>query len=288
MTAVQTNRISTYLAALFINWSAFAADTIEKDLPTVDIVRKVGPSVVLITANFPGSNEVKQGSGVLIKNKRTIITNVHVVEGAYSVDIHFPDGTKTSLDQYSAADEKRDLVCLKLPPGKAKSDAVKLADIASFEIGEKVVAIGNPKGLTNTVSEGIISGVREFEETVVLQTTAPLSQGSSGGGLFNSNGELIGITTFLFEGGQNLNFALPVEYVYPLINKYGKHNFSNLQTDYSNNAEDDYGIPVFVTRSGTKFHIAGCRYLKRGAIQMPITDVSHRFLPCKICIGRIG
>lgn len=89
--------------------------------------------------------------------------------------------------------------------------------IGSLEVGEPVVAIGSPSGLTNTISEGIVSGVREEGGRQLVQTTAPISPGSSGGGLFDLGGRLIAITTFVLEGQGQLNFAAPAEDYLPLL-----------------------------------------------------------------------
>ena len=79
------------------------------------------------------------------------------------------------------------------------------------KIGERAVTIGTPQGLELTVAEGIVSSKRIYNQSRVIQTSAPISQGSSGGGLFDARGHLLGITTFYFKAGQNLNFAIAAE-----------------------------------------------------------------------------
>lgn len=89
-----------------------------------------------------------------------------------------------------------------------------------MQVGEPVVAIGNPYGWENTISDGLISGIREIEDLKLLQITTPISPGSSGGALFNMKGEVIGITTIGSEwGAQNLNFAIPINYLRTMIEK---------------------------------------------------------------------
>jgi len=90
---------------------------------------------------------------------------------------------------------------------------------SSLAVGERVYAIGAPEGLELTLSEGVISGLRDFDGAHVIQTSAPVSPGSSGGGLFDAHGHLIGITTFSMKEGQNLNFALPTEWVDALVKR---------------------------------------------------------------------
>ncbi|MGH9440374.1 MAG: trypsin-like peptidase domain-containing protein, partial [Terriglobia bacterium] len=86
----------------------------------------------------------------------------------------------------------------------------------TLAVGEKVYAIGAPEGLELTISEGLISGLRDFDKERVIQTSAAISPGSSGGGLFDAEGRLVGITTFYLKGGQSLNFALPAEWTLAL------------------------------------------------------------------------
>jgi S1-C subfamily serine protease len=80
-----------------------------------------------------------------------------------------------------------------------------------IKVGERAITIGTPQGLELTAAEGIVSSKRLYNQTRVVQTSAPISQGSSGGGLFDARGHLLGITTFYFRGGQNLNFAVAAE-----------------------------------------------------------------------------
>jgi S1-C subfamily serine protease len=80
-------------------------------------------------------------------------------------------------------------------------------------VGQRVYAIGSPQGLELTLSEGLVSALRQTTNGSIIQTTAPISPGSSGGGLFNANGQLVGIVTFQSRTGQNLNFALPAHWI---------------------------------------------------------------------------
>lgn len=272
--------ISTFL--LLNNGVAVASD----EMNTAQIVEKIGPAVALVLTESSYSGESSQGSGVLIDDLRTIVTNVHVVEGSKEVKILFPDGQEFFVNGYVSADENRDLVMIRLPKNVKGISPVPLNIDNAIMIGQNVVAIGNPQGLVNSVSEGIISGIREFEPgTRVLQTTAALSPGSSGGGLFNRSGQLLGVTTFLHRNGQNLNFAFPVEYARPLLQEEHIRPFSNLKSPSFASNTKDQSKSVFVTRTGKKFHISGCRHLRKSAIPMPLSDAVLRYSPCKVCIG---
>ena len=278
-TAVSTF-ISTFL--LLNNGVAVASE----EMNTAQIVEKIGPAVALVLTESSYSGESSQGSGVLIDDLRTIVTNVHVVEGSKEVKILFPDGQEFFVNGYVSADENRDLVMIRLPKNVKGISPVPINIDNSITIGQDVVAIGNPQGLVNSVSEGIISGIREFEPgTRVLQTTAALSPGSSGGGLFNRSGQLLGVTTFLHRNGQNLNFAFPMEYALPLLQEEHIRPFSNLKSPSFASNTKDQSKSVFVTRTGKKFHISGCRHLRKSAIPMPLSDAVLRYSPCKVCIG---
>ena len=157
-----------------------------QDKTTADVVEDVAASVVVIAAKYSNTSDTGQGSGVIIDDGMTVITNVHVVGGASEIMVHLQDGRSIESKGYLKADIDRDLITIKIPKKFKGVKPIKLSKSKKIKIGTKVVAIGSPQGLTNTVSEGIISGIREFESgTKVIQTSAPVSPGSSGGGLFN-------------------------------------------------------------------------------------------------------
>ncbi|MFZ3064542.1 MAG: tetratricopeptide repeat protein [Nitrospirota bacterium] len=166
--------------------------------------------VVVVTYNAKGE-PISQGSGFIIRPDGAVITNYHVISNA--VDIAVKAGDKVlKVEGLLHIDKENDLVILK---AKGKDlPFVKIGDIAKMNIGEKVYVISSPEGLENTISDGILSGIREItSDKKILQITAPISPGSSGGPVFNKNGEVIGIATFIIKEAQNLNFAMPVNVV---------------------------------------------------------------------------
>ena len=249
---------------------------------TTQIVEKVSGAVVIIKA-FSEDYGISQGSGVLIDDGKTIVTNLHVVQHATKVTIEFPDGRTFRSKGYLAVNPDKDLITIRLPKKISKVDPVIIAKLNGISVGQKVVAIGSPRGLSNTVSEGIVSAIRELDSaTKVIQTTAPVSPGSSGGGLFNEDAKLIGITSFLHIGGQNLNFAHPADDIIPLLKDVPTIPFYQLQRS---NLNTKTSPDVFVTKSGRKYHHPKCRHLRKSRIPMSIVEAIDRgYSQCSVCL----
>ena len=167
------------------------------------------PSVVLIRT------PTGLGTGFVAAAGGKIVTNFHVIRGAAQASVVASDRVEHSDVEVIALDETRDLAVLRV--ASLKLQPLALADSGLSQAGEHVVAIGNPLGLGNTVSDGLLSAVRELPQLSVLQISAPISPGSSGGPVFNDHGEVIGVSTFVLAGGQNLNFAVPINVVKPLL-----------------------------------------------------------------------
>jgi len=153
---------------------------------------------------------IAQGTGFLISKDGRIVTNYHVIENGSSAVAKLPDGAFFVVDGVLASDKARDVAVIKAHGENFRT--LTLGNSDRLEVGEEVVAIGNPLSLESTVSNGIVSGIRTAEEEggKFLQVTTPISPGSSGGPLFNMVGEVVGITTLYLEGGENLNFAIPI------------------------------------------------------------------------------
>ena len=154
---------------------------------------------------------IRFGSGVVIAPGR-VITNRHVIEGGASFRVEH--GGEKWPAALAGVSPDHDLAGLSVA-GLAAPD-VTVRDSSSLAVGERVYAIGAPEGLELTISEGLISGLRDFDKGRVIQTSAAMSPGSSGGGLFDSEGRLVGITTFYLKEGQSLNFAVPAEWTLAL------------------------------------------------------------------------
>ncbi len=171
---------------------------------------KVSPSVWVVRTFDAGDRPIGLGSAVVIGPGR-LVTNCHVLTKASAVVVRRKNVMYEAKLEH--ADAPRDLCLISVEGFTAP--AVEIAPRESLKVGEKVYAIGNPRGFEMTLSEGLISGLRgEWADgSHVLQTTAPISPGSSGGGLFDEKGRLVGITTFTRVDAQNINFALPAEWI---------------------------------------------------------------------------
>ena len=172
------------------------------------IFTQVARSVFVVEALSESKKVVTQGSAVAIKIGE-VVTNCHVVNGSSRIRVSQAD------HQYKAVikeqDTERDLCVLSVQDLHASSVSMRSSE--TLRIGERVYAIGAPLGLELTLSEGLISSLRKTDEGSIIQTSAAISPGSSGGGLFDQDGYLIGITTFQKAEGQNLNFAVPTEWI---------------------------------------------------------------------------
>jgi V8-like Glu-specific endopeptidase len=178
------------------------------------------PSVVLLVMEDERGQPVTLGSGFFVKEK-VIASNFHVVEKAsrgYAKLVG--QKTKYSIAGVVGLDAKHDLVLLAVED--ATAPALKLGDGSKVAVGDTVFAVGNPQGLEGTFSQGIVSGIRQFDADSLLQITAPISPGSSGGPVVDSEGKVIGVAVATFKGGQNLNFAIPAKHVHELLQKAGK------------------------------------------------------------------
>jgi len=186
------------------------------------MIRRVEPSiVVLLTYNREGKF-VGQGSGFFVNREGDVITNYHVLKGAGRAEVRMSDGSVYPVDKIVAEDEQGDLirVSTNIPQNLVRPLPIH----PSFpEVGEHIIVMGTPLGLEKTVSDGIVSAVRDIPEFgKVIQVTAPISPGSSGSPVVSMNGEVIGVVSFFLMPGQNLNFAIPGDRIAKLTPGEGK------------------------------------------------------------------
>lgn len=186
--------------------------TAQPDLSVSEIAKK-SDAVVLIKTYDANKKLQGTGSGFITSSDGIIVTNYHVIDGALYIDIVLDDNKVLTLNTILGYDKARDIAILKLD-GVSNMPFIALGDSSDIEVGQPIVAIGSPMGLRNVVSDGIIgnirSNIREVPNSYDILISAPISPGSSGGALFNMDGEVIGITFAYIVGGQNLNFAIPI------------------------------------------------------------------------------
>ena len=175
------------------------------------IFKENNKAVVVIVTYDKEGNPISQGSGFIVRKDGAIVTNYHVISNAEDIKIKAGDKV-LEVEGLLHIDKENDIVILKATAKELP--IVKLGDIDKTEVGENIYVISSPLGLENTISEGILSGKREIDpKSKILQITAAISEGSSGSPVFNKNGEVIGIATFILKEAQNLNFAIPVNLI---------------------------------------------------------------------------
>lgn len=177
---------------------------------------KCASSVVMIKVFDQNKQCFKSGSGVIISDKGYVLTNLHVVNGGHYYGILLEEENDifytNELIKYH---QDFDLAVLRM---EKRRRPIPISQSPNGLVrGQKVVAIGSPLGLFNSVSDGIIAGFRELEKVSMIQFTAPVSHGSSGGALLDLYGELIGLITGGYDEGQNLNLAVGYQTIYPFV-----------------------------------------------------------------------
>jgi Tfp pilus assembly protein PilF len=201
---------------------------VKSSLTPGELFKRLSPSVFVVETLDSKGTATALGSAVSI-GKDEVVTNRHVVEGGISWRVR--QGSSTWIATIAFLDAEHDLCGLRVAGLKAIPVSLRLS--STLSVGEHVYALGAPEGLELSLSEGLVSALRKFEQVSFVQTTAPISHGSSGGGLFDGQGNLIGITTFTVKDGQNLNFAIPADLVVGL----NGHPATELhQTDVEKNA----------------------------------------------------
>jgi cytochrome c-type biogenesis protein CcmH/NrfG len=198
---------NTLLSRLSLTILLFALAPAAHALTPGEVFAAVKDSVVVVKTLDTKGNETGFGSGVILPSGK-VGTNCHVIEGGASFLV---GRNKTFLPATLDAGDRDKDICLLDAPG-LKGRAAQLGKAAGLKVGETVYAVGAPQGLELSLSNGIVSQLRG-DKAPLIQTTAAISPGSSGGGLFDAQARLVGFTTLYIEGAQSLNFAVPVEWL---------------------------------------------------------------------------
>jgi len=219
------------LALFFLASAASPAFSATADLAA--LAERTKPSVVLLTIDDATGQKAGTGTGFFISSEGRIVTNHHVIEGAAKVTATLADGSKRAVLGLLADDATRDIAILQAE-GESPAPLV-LGDSTRVKVGDDIVVIGSPLGLSSTLSVGIVSAVRaqglaeEIEDAPDLtrswgmQITAPVSPGSSGSPIMTSSGEVVAVAVGIYSPGraQNLNFGVPVEVVKDMAARLG-------------------------------------------------------------------
>lgn len=244
-----------------------------------EVFQDISGSVVVVQ-NYDSSNKLQSmGSGIILPSGN-VATNCHVIDKAGRLAIIYQKKEYPAKALYT--DRFRDVCALTVSGLQASQ--LTLGNTNQLKVGSKVYAIGAPQGLELTFSDGIISGLRVVDKGNYIQSTAPISLGSSGGGLFDENARLIGLPTYFFKQGQQLNFALPVEWVVDLPNRQSvesKVNATDIEWTYQVTAleeKQDWGGMVQLCQKWTRqlptssnaWGYLGVAYLQKGDLTMAI------------------
>jgi len=250
----------------------------EKKLTAREIAKQTLPSVVLLIMGNSKTETAKSGSGFFV-TEDIVATNFHVIKDT-------DEGVAKIIGQDKlydvlgivGVDEKNDLALLKIKGIKGKPLILNKDD--STAIGDEVFAVGNPKGLEGTFSQGIVSSIRKSEKINLLQITASISEGSSGGAVLNDKGQVVGVAVGAIESGQSLNFAIPVSLLRYLVS-----NQTSLKSLDSKTAVAENKIqPSRKVESKQPSNLPAIKTIpqRKSKIQFKITDLVEENLVGKV------
>jgi hypothetical protein len=199
------------IVALFLSIFLMSVSLLtgQDDTAGIRIAAGTTPSVVQIKTTT-GS-----GTGFLVDALGVVVTNDHVASSGDLISITLGNGDIYNTINKVASDPVHDISVLRIPGFNLPK--LSLGDSEGVQIGQRVFVIGNPLGLQNTFTDGVISAVRQFDGVRLFQISAPISPGSSGSPVVNTNGDVIAVAVAKWRGGENLNFAVPINYVRGLI-----------------------------------------------------------------------
>lgn len=251
-----------YLALIILIFGCFFNSEVYSQLSSKTIATKAFQSTVLISTIDKNGQPLALGSGFVIDNG-VIATNFHVIENSSGGFVKFiGKEEKYSIKGIIEKSEKYDLAILAIETFNASK--LTFGNYDNVSVGDQIYAIGNPNGLEGTFSQGIVSGLRKIENDELLQITAPISPGSSGGPVLNQNAEIIGLAVASYKSGQNLNFAIPIKYLKDLYNNSDKQTKSFYRTQKSSNSKSitsNFGENIISGVQGTMFKWTTNRYM---------------------------
>lgn len=179
------------------------------------IAARITPTVVSIASYDQWGEIIATGTGFFVDDQGTFATNWHVLEDAMRLQVELSTGERFDNVYLLANDERRDIAILRILAERTPASILGVDQ--DLEVGDPVYVMGNPHGLDRTFSSGMVSARRMIDGLETIQITAPISPGSSGGPVMDERGHVVGVATWYFDTGQNLNLAVPIRYVRPLL-----------------------------------------------------------------------
>jgi S1-C subfamily serine protease len=203
-----------WLLAILVLPIGSIAQTTSQEQSVAAIAREATPATATILTLDAHGDTLAQGSCFIVRSDGVLLTNWHVMEGASAALVIRPNGERYSRVEFLDGDSTADIALLKIP-GYALPVLTPRSD--SPDVGDRVVAIGSPLGLHETVTEGIVSAKRMIGGRELIQISAAISPGSSGGAVLDEQGHVFAISTSYMSGGQQLDFAVPIRYALGLL-----------------------------------------------------------------------
>ena len=211
--------ITGILTSCSQNTNSKIKESQEHNITPQEIAHNAKDYAVAITVMDGDHQILGYGSGFIVENGK-VITNLHVIEGAKFAIVSL-DKEKFNVNGYITIDQQNDLALLSCPLIPERHSILQI-DTTIPKVGSRIFSIGNPHGLEGTFAEGNVSAIRDFDGRQLIQITAPISPGSSGGPIINEQGQLTGIAVGGIIEGQNLNFSIPSIFVRNLLAKGGQ------------------------------------------------------------------
>ena len=208
-------------ACIAVPFSVSAVRSDSEDEQTVGLYKRLAPATVFLSSMYTSDHPMLDpsatgvGAGFILDQDGTVLTNAHVVERASAITATLFDGRQVRVEVVGS-DAETDLAVLRLPRDKHPYATVPLGDSDQLQVGQRALVVGSPFGLGFTLTSGIVSGLGPLPgklglvDSRVIQTTAPINPGNSGGPLVDTQGRVLGISTAMLIGAQNIGFAIPI------------------------------------------------------------------------------
>lgn len=248
-----TASVFSLLIVLICSYFIFKNDSPE------EIFEKNKKAVVFITTYDLLGKPLEYGSGFILAEDGVIATNLHVIKDAASMEVETYDEAILKPEGVLYIDQDNDMALVKLKTKEeAKLYKVKIGDPSKLKVGEKIYTISNPEGLKvlkATFSDGVVSGIREGDGKKLIQITAPISDGSSGGAVLNKKGKVVAVSSLSLTDGQNLNFAYPIDLIKDVVKSRDIiYTFPNISAAWQFVERNQYYDSFIVTHSIVDFY----------------------------------